>query len=78
MTNKRTITSDNRQPKRTITTDEATILNACRKVLKHRKPSIERFYALGSRDYDAVIEYIYQQNTKIKEGMRWEHTQIEK
>lgn len=61
MTKKIIITSDNRQPKRTIITDETTILNACRKVLKHRKPSIERFYGLGSVDYDAVIEYIYQQ-----------------
>lgn len=61
MTKTTTITSDNRQPKRTITTDETTILNACRKVLRHRKPSIERFYSLGSTKYDAVIEYIFQQ-----------------
>ena len=64
MTKKITITSDNRQPKRTITVDEKTIINACRRVLKHRKASVKRFSRLGSHDYDAVIEYIYQKTIK--------------
>ena len=71
MKNAKTLTSDNRQPKRTIKVEEDVIMDACIKVLKHRKPCIERFYRLGSRDYDEVIEYI-NHTQKIRDSLPYD------
>ena len=64
-----TLTSDNRQPKRTIKLTEEEIIKLCKTILKWRtrkqySSMKERLFRAGSTTYDIFIENVYQLKNK--------------